>query len=155
MCIFHSYAITKIKYHKMLYKSYVENKPNLCVSCNKKLKFKKQWDGPVFYNRYSFLLNDYICVLALRRWQLSWSIENNSRICLTCKNKERVQTTGKNRGRTKVNEVGFVTVCSKCHSEVKITYKKHLCTSYNEIESYLFSKQKPRSPIFLLLLMIS
>ena len=147
----------------------IENKQNVCISCNKNFKLKKQWEGPVVDTRYAFYLNDYLCELALRRWQLNWNTANESRICLTCKmslvsNRERIQTTRKSRGRPKENDVGFVTVCSKCHSEVKRTYKKHTCTfsstkrnikeiienvaSNNEKQSYFFSKQIPSPPIF-------
>ena len=112
-----------------------ENIKKRCVSCDKKLKLKKVWGKCIFNERLSFQLNDYLSELALKRWEVSW--ENvHARICVTCiinlvSGNEKPLNSNlkmKKRGRPKVKQSGFVTVCSSCHTEVKRTYKKHICS---------------------------
>ena len=103
-----------------------------CISCSKKLKLKKIWNKYIFDNRYSFIINASLCELSLNRWKLNWKADGICRICLTCKielisGNPRIHKED-SRGRTKMKAVGFVTVCSTCHSEVKTSNKIHVCT---------------------------
>ena len=93
---------------------------------------KKLWGKYIIDDRLSYELNEYICELALKRWELSWDINSHARICLTCKlnlvSGKNYVSYSKKRGRPKVKQIGFVTVCSTCHSEVRRTNKKHICS---------------------------
>ena len=105
---------------------------NNCIACKKSIKLKKNWSKYVINERLSFELNDYICELALKHWEVSWDVSSKSRICLSCKlnleSGKELNPSSKKRGRPKVKKMGFVTVCSTCHTEVRRTFKKHLCS---------------------------
>ena len=109
----------------------VDKSKKICVSCKKNVKLKKLWGKYIIDDRMSFALNDYICELALTRWELSWD-NSHARICLSCKvnlvSGKHYSSQSKKRGRPKVKPIGFVTVCSNCHTEVRRTNKKHICT---------------------------
>ena len=103
------------------------------MTCQSKLKLKKLWSKTVIDHRYSFLVNDDICELASRHWQMDLNIDGASKIYFNCKmaliSGNRIKVPGKKRGRPTVREGGFVTVCCKCHAEVNKTYRKHICTT--------------------------
>ena len=106
---------------------------NKCIACNSNIKLKKTWVKCIIDTRYSFELNDFICELVLKRWNLTWCINSHARICLSCKlNLESGKPhflRSKKVGRPKVKQqLGFVTVCSTCHTEVRRTNKKHKCS---------------------------
>ena len=105
-----------------------------CVSCKRNLKLKKLWGATVFDDKLSFALNKHICELALEKWEVSWDINNNLRICLTCKlyliSGKNYSSHSKNRGRPKIKQVEpIVIVCSACHTKVRKTNKKHTCSA--------------------------
>ena len=110
-----------------------------------KIKLKKLWGKYVIDDRMLFELDYYICELALKRWEISWDDIRHTRFCLSCKlnlisGKYHCSQAIK-RGRPKVNPVGFVTVCSSCHTEVRRTNKKHIC-SVGRTKRNIFKKSK-------------
>ena len=121
---------TIISIHNLHYVDRLENK---CVSCKKNMKLKKKWPKWVIDDRRSFELNEHLCELALKQWEVSWDINCHQRICLACKlnlvSGKNHSLHSKKRGRPNVKQIGFVTVCSTCHTEVKRTNKKHTCSN--------------------------
>ena len=81
-------------------------------------------------------MNDYLCEVALRRWDIVWCNYNGERICLSCKpdlvSGRPHSTYSKKSGRPQTKQpIGFIYVCSKCHTEVRRTNKKHRCSLAN------------------------
>ena len=73
---------TIISIHDLHYNDRLENK---CVSCKTKIKLKKKWPKCVIDDRRSVVLNEHLCELALKQWEVSWDINSPQRICLSCK----------------------------------------------------------------------
>ena len=92
-----------------------------CVSCHKNLKLKYSWGESKYDKQHSFELDDVMCELAFRQWELRWDNKNNERICVQCKwrllSKMPYSSHSNKRGRPKVITTKPLTVPKKRKSK--------------------------------------